>query len=165
MDRKQANTQTCRTSTGGSTVHGCHACEANRVEMVQINHDKFRFATCSPESYYLSKNKCETISNHSKTRGYNSFNYKNMQISTITNLHNACPVDLSHAQHNLMEMLDVSIKNNVLQVAAHIEQYNKYLTLLTKERDEHNRLILDDISKDNKTWVKIGLDQAFNVTV
>ena len=167
MDRKQQNIQLCRTSTGGSTICGCHVCEAKGVQMIDSDSNVSRFRLCSPDSYYLSKIKCNSIQEHSATRGYMTTDYKQMDWTDIYNRHFASPIDLYHALHNLMEMIDDGLKGNILQSAGHIERYNRYLCCLTQERDSHNCLKYNTayLTADMKFFKKISLDQCFTVTV
>ena len=167
MDRKQQNVSTCRTDSNGLAIYGCHGCEAKGISMIDTESTIPWFSLCSPQAYVLSRAKVNSVSEHSTARGYNTMDYNAMKFDDISNNHFASCVDMYHAFTNLMEMLDKCLKNNILSTAGHIDNYNKYLSFLTKERDSHNCIDYNgaDISADTKFIKSIKLDQCFNISV
>ena len=120
---------------------------------------------CTPEVYHLSAAKYGSKSEHSKGRGYNTYDYNGLGIIGINNLHCSTPVDLYHCMHNVMEMIDEALKYNVFLTKNDSIKFNKYICCLMRERDDHNCL---DCAVDLKTdmcFKQIKLDVAFNFVV
>lgn len=164
MDRKQQNVQVCRTSTGGKTIFGCHACEAKQEEMIMVDTDVSRFKLCSRENYFFAKKIYVSKQQLSSKRGYKTSNYDGMMIDGIKNIHFVSPIDLYHGLHNLGEMLQKCMINNVLTCSGHKQDFNQYMISLTKEKDYHNCLSVKNINSDG-ILDDIGLDAAFPVSV
>ena len=136
-------------------------------ELIEWNTNVSRFATCTPENFQLSLDKCKTQSQHSKQYGYQCKYWDDIQIVGPHSMFIASPVDKDHAAHNFAEQVNrlhsqVTFYRNVKSRNI----YNQMLELLSKERDNHNSLnIQKNWHVKEKCWGSVGLDQAFPVIV